>query len=105
MGQLEDIDLARNKGGCGRCLQIRVVIDLSKPLERGRALMLEGKSHWVTCRYDRLPMFCFECGRVIHGDKGCPIPSSTRLSGKEEGKAWGAYGFGWKMAEEEELVV
>jgi hypothetical protein len=91
MGQLVDIDLAGNGVGWGRCLRIRVVIDLSKPLERGRALTLEGKSHWVTCRYEKLPMFCFECGSVIHGEKGCPIPRSTRLSVKEEGKAWGVW--------------
>jgi hypothetical protein len=96
MGQLVDIDLAGNGVGWGRCLRIRVVIDLSKPLERGRALTLEGKSHWVTCRYEKLPMFCFKCGSVIHGEKGCPIPRSTRLSGKEEGKAWGV----WIQAED-----
>jgi hypothetical protein len=47
MGRLLDVDLAGEGAGWGRCLRIRVEIDLSKPLERGRALKLEGKSHWV----------------------------------------------------------
>jgi hypothetical protein len=44
MGKLVDIDLAGDGAGWGRCLRIRVEIDLAKPLERGRALRLEGKS-------------------------------------------------------------
>ncbi|XP_059436243.1 uncharacterized protein LOC132169189 [Corylus avellana] len=91
MGQLEDIDLAGDGVGWGRCLRIRVVIDLSKPLERGRALMLEGKSHWVTCRYEKLPMACFDCGRVIHGEKGCPIPRNTTSNTKAGGREWGVW--------------
>ncbi|XP_059429026.1 uncharacterized protein LOC132162821 [Corylus avellana] len=91
MGQLEHTDLAGDGVGWGRCLRIRVVIDLSKPLERGRALMLEGKSHWVTCRYEKLPMACFDCGRVIHGEKGCPIPQNTKTNTKAEGREWGLW--------------
>jgi hypothetical protein len=73
MGKFIEVDLAGEGAGWGRCLRIRVEIDLSKPLERGRALTLAGKSYWVTFKYEKLPMFCFECGRIIHGDKGCPI--------------------------------
>lgn len=45
MGRLEEVDLAGNEAGWRRCLHFRVEIDISKHLERGRALMLEGKSH------------------------------------------------------------
>jgi hypothetical protein len=72
MGTLEDVDLAGDGAGWGRCLRIRVCIDLSEPLERGRALHLGGHSYWVIFRYEKFPMFCFYCGRVIHGRLGCP---------------------------------
>jgi hypothetical protein len=66
-----------------------VELELAKPLERGRALRLDGKSYWVSFKYEKLPMFCFECGRIGHGEKGCPIPRRQRLSSTEDMKQWG----------------
>jgi hypothetical protein len=66
-----------------------VKIDLAKPLERGRALRLEGKSYWVSFKYEKLPMFCFECGQIVHGGKGCPIPRRSRLSVAKDIRQWG----------------
>jgi hypothetical protein len=59
LGTLKDIDLAGDGAGWGRSLRLRVHIDLSKPLERGRALHLGGQSYWVMFKYEKLPMFCF----------------------------------------------
>lgn len=47
LGVLEDVDMAGKGAGWGRCLCLRVCIDLTKPLERGRALKLRDQSHWV----------------------------------------------------------
>jgi hypothetical protein len=91
MGRFLDIDLAGDGAGWGRCLRIRVEIDLSKPLERGRALNLKGTSHWVMFKYEKLPMFCFDCGRVIHGVKGCPVSRSSRLNSTTGAKEWGVW--------------
>ena len=44
LGVLEVVDVAGDGVGWGRCLRIRISIDLSKPLERGRALMVGGKT-------------------------------------------------------------
>jgi hypothetical protein len=68
-----------------------VDIDLSKPLERGRALKLERKSNWVMFKYEKLPMFCFDGGRVIHGGKGCPVPQSSRMHSMTDAKEWGVW--------------
>jgi hypothetical protein len=91
MGKFIEVDLVGEGAGWGRCLRIRVEIDLSKPIERGRALTLAGKSYWVTFQYEKSPMFCFECGRIIHGDKGCPIPRSSRRNATNDAKAWGVW--------------
>lgn len=48
LGELEDVDVAGDGDGWGRCLRLRISIDLHKPLERGRALILGGKSIWVS---------------------------------------------------------
>ena len=67
LGELEDVDVAGDGVGWGWCLRIRVSIDLSKPLERGRALVLGGKSHWLNFKYEKMPLFCFLCGCIVHG--------------------------------------
>ena len=42
LGVLEDVDVVGDGAGLGRCLQLRVMINLGKPLERGRALEFGG---------------------------------------------------------------
>jgi hypothetical protein len=41
-------------------------------------------------------MFCFECGQLIHDDKGCPILRSSRPTSTNNVKAWGV----WLRADE-----
>lgn len=78
LGDLEDVDVAGDGTGWGRCLRIRVQIDLQRPLERGRAIHLNDKVYWVTFKYENLPLFCFNCGRILHGEKGCMEKRSSR---------------------------
>jgi hypothetical protein len=65
LGTVEDIDVTGDGVGWGRCLRLRVYIDISMPLKRGRALVLNGKSIWVSFRYEKLPRFCYHCGRMF----------------------------------------
>jgi hypothetical protein len=62
-----------------------------QPLERGRALEVDEKTSWVSFKYEKLPQFCFSCGCLVHGEKGCSIPKPTRLSSKEGPKPWGMW--------------
>jgi hypothetical protein len=55
-----------------------------------------GKDYWVSFRYERLPFFCFNCGRVRHGVKGCRVKKSQRRHEEEGPKPWGL----WLRAEE-----
>lgn len=57
LGELEEVDMAGDGNGWRRYLCIRVIIDLLKPLERGRALILNGKSYWVQFKYEKLLLF------------------------------------------------
>ena len=48
-------------------MRIRVLVDTSKPLCRGRKLCMEdGKVGWVRFRYERLPNLCYWCGLLTH---------------------------------------
>jgi hypothetical protein len=96
LGKLEDVDIAGDGVGWGRYLRLRVTIDLSKPLDRGRELKMEGISHWVVFKYEKLPSFCFRCGRIVHDKKGCPVSNFSRRNNMEESRQWGP----WLRAEE-----
>jgi hypothetical protein len=47
LGKVVEVDVADDDVGWGRYLRLRVLIDLYNPLDRGRALILVGKSCWV----------------------------------------------------------
>ena len=91
LGVLEDVDVAGDGVGWGRFLCIRVTIDLSNPLERGCDLMVGGKPFWVFFKYEKLQMFCFHCGRVIHGKKGCPKVMKKQMRKGDGDKQWGTW--------------
>ena len=51
-------------------IRIRVTVDVSKPLCRGRVISPDnGKELWVSFRYERLPNICYQCGCLTHDDR------------------------------------
>ena len=56
----------------GNFIRVRVLLDISQPLCRGRLLTLEdGKNLWVSLKYERLPNLCYWCGCLTHDDRDC----------------------------------
>ena len=48
---------------------------------------MEGKLvGWVGIKYERLPNFCYWCGKVIHGDRDCEmwLCSKSRLQKEDQ---------------------
>jgi hypothetical protein len=80
MGMVEEVDVTRDGVGWGHCLQLWVNIDLTKPLDRGRALHLNGKSIWVTFKYEKMPQLCYACGRIYHASTSCKGSKGFRLN-------------------------
>lgn len=72
LGEVEKVD-ANDKGFClGSFMRIRVLLDVSLPLCRGRKVQLgEYGVKWVDFRYERLPIFCYLCGKIDHDEKDC----------------------------------
>jgi len=91
LGSVLEVDVTGDGVGWGRFLRIQVVIDLTKPLDRGRALIMQGKSLWVTFRYEKLPSFCHHCGRIFHGAYVCDKRQGYRLNEDGGGKQWGLW--------------
>jgi hypothetical protein len=91
LGKVEEVDVTSEGIGWGRCLRIRIFLDLTKPLERGRALLINGKSVWISFKYEKLPQFCYSCGRIFHGKNNCRGSGGFRLNGEAVVKQWGAW--------------
>ena len=79
MGKLKFVDIAEGGIGYGRYLRIIVKIDLLKPLEDGRSLHLGDQVTWVRFKYEKPYLFCFDCGCILHGARGCLAKRGLRF--------------------------
>ena len=71
----------------GSFIQVRVAVNISLPLCRGRLITLENdEAHWVSFRYECLPNVCYWCGCLTHLDKDCEkwIESEGLLSKEDQ---------------------
>ncbi|XP_035543083.1 uncharacterized protein LOC118346304 [Juglans regia] len=74
IGKVEEVDLAKGEVAWGEFLQVRITLDVMKPLLRGtKFTMGNGESCWVRFSYERLPNFCYLCGCLGHGDRECGL--------------------------------
>lgn len=67
------IDIDKNTtSSITRSIRMKVEIQLSKPLKRGIKVRI-GTSEpcWLPITYERLPYFCYYCGRLGHTHKDC----------------------------------
>ena len=56
----------------GDFLRKRFEVHVSKTLCRGHRVALNDKDEvWVSFKYEKLPNFCYWCGKVSHIDKEC----------------------------------
>jgi hypothetical protein len=89
VGKVEEVDVADDGVGWGEFLRVRIILDLSKPLPRGRTIRVRDKSIWVFFKYEKIPKFCFKCGVVRHGGRGCEVSEGQRTN---RGGSENAYG-------------
>ncbi|XP_058771885.1 uncharacterized protein LOC131645226 [Vicia villosa] len=83
LGNFEEMD---NREVCrnGRFLRIKVKLDLRAPLKRGTMVKVKEKNLRVHFKYERLPLFCYVCGRLGHQMKDCETVEDLSEEGFEE---------------------
>uniref|UniRef100_A0A2N9GZI9 Reverse transcriptase domain-containing protein n=1 Tax=Fagus sylvatica TaxID=28930 RepID=A0A2N9GZI9_FAGSY len=76
----------------GHAMRIRIRLDVTKPLSRGRKARLEqGRETWISFKYERLPNFCYWCGLLSHSEKDCPIWLLNKTSLRAEDQPFGPW--------------
>ena len=76
-GLCETVGVVQNQSNTkteesGGFMRVRVLVDISQPLCRGKVLTLDDdKELWVSFRYERLPNICYWCGCLTHNDRDC----------------------------------
>ena len=78
------------ESGSGRCMRIRVRVDITKPLSQGRRIGLaNGDEGWVSFQYERLPNFCYWCGIPTQGKRIVKIGSRPGMLRKKRHRNMG----------------
>ena len=92
LGEVLDVDVLDSGVHWGRCLRVRVSVDISKKLIRGKKINIEGgENRWVIFKYERLPNFCYRCGMLDHAIKECsegPLVNEGEEEGSFQYGAW-----------------
>lgn len=73
IGKYEKIDCDEDGLCWGQTMKIKVAIDVLKPLRRGVLLKLGSMAdeRWIPITYEKLPNFCYGCGKLDHVLKEC----------------------------------
>uniref|UniRef100_A0A803PAT1 Zinc knuckle CX2CX4HX4C domain-containing protein n=1 Tax=Cannabis sativa TaxID=3483 RepID=A0A803PAT1_CANSA len=75
VGDLIQVDNTTLKDGTGPYLRARYLLDVNKPIRRGINIcfikMGREFTKWLDFKYERLPNFCFYCGKLDHTKKYC----------------------------------
>ena len=92
LGEVEKVDANGSGFRLGSFLRIRVQLDITKPLCRGRKVRLgEHGMKWVEFKYERLPIFCYLCGMIDHDERDCLQGFRSKETPRPEEKQFGPW--------------
>ncbi|KAE9467037.1 hypothetical protein C3L33_01055, partial [Rhododendron williamsianum] len=81
-GEVQEVMMAQLHGNQGRCIRVKVELDITKPIPRGkRVCTADWKPIWVSFRYEKFPLLCHYCGIVGHDDKACMLKYNEAKAG------------------------
>ena len=72
LGKFVKVDMGQDEKCQGKFLRVRVKLDIRNPIRWGMKITWEsGDTLWIDFKYERLPKFCFRCGKLGHVQKEC----------------------------------
>ncbi|KAL0016623.1 hypothetical protein SO802_003692 [Lithocarpus litseifolius] len=86
LGEVMEVEATDSGVHWGKCLRVRVNMDVTKQLVRGKKVAIkEEEKRWVIFKYERLPNFCYNCSLLSHDLRDCPASlDSTKLVDSKE---------------------
>nr|POE51390.1 hypothetical protein CFP56_41757 [Quercus suber] len=87
------VDAPKSGLARGPFLHIRVDIDITKPLMRGKMIHIEEgmENWWVYFKYERLPIYSYRCGILGHQERECQHARKWCISSKEDDYQFGPW--------------
>jgi hypothetical protein len=75
VGEFMEMDGVEDGMAVGKCLQVKVRMQITSPLMRGTTMEVDdkGRTIWCPFEYEFLPDFCFVCGIVGHVERECNV--------------------------------
>ncbi|KAL0012991.1 hypothetical protein SO802_000060 [Lithocarpus litseifolius] len=93
LGRFIEIDKRANQSEQAKFMRIKVDLPIDLPLRSGGNIVgVEGDKFWVHFKYERLPTFCFRCGKMGHDEKRCQAHTDKHISTPQYGDWLRAYG-------------
>lgn len=79
LGEVVDVRSNYDGAAMGRCVHIKAILEVDKPLCRWTSVEIEGETFWIIFHYEKIIDLCFYYGRMNHLDKDCSfIPTNRR---------------------------
>lgn len=83
LGEVVRVDVEKDGFARGKELRVRAKISIFEPLVRRfklRSSLEDEEGTWYDFHYEKIPHFCFECGRLVHPRGICepPVDSSSQ---------------------------
>ncbi|KAM0858129.1 hypothetical protein ACQ4PT_048032 [Festuca glaucescens] len=83
LGKVEKMDVDKQGKAWGDYLRARVTVNISEPFMRCVSVYSQSQkmTDYYTVMYEKLPIFCYSCGKVGHSSLGCPTPAERDAEG------------------------
>ena len=92
IGEVLPTSLQEEEVGTGKYMRVRVRVDITEPLCRGRKIGLGNDTEgWVSFQYERLPNFCYWCGIPTHSERDCEEWLRTPVHLREQPMEYGIW--------------
>ncbi|XP_020180862.1 uncharacterized protein [Aegilops tauschii subsp. strangulata] len=90
LGETVRVDVDKEGLARGQSFRVRTKISVFEPLVRGIFLKKkkdDKEKTWFDFYYEKIPHFCFDCGRLVHVGGECepPVDSTLQWGGLAEG--------------------